>query len=116
MSFMEGVYTLDKGANTWHCPDGSIPDSQLEARLEKVGKIWLFEYPFPYRDGDSWTTFRICQPVSWDPLTGSYFFRPLAKDDLPLALKQEDAVNWSYSILYRRIRITAGTINLDWKR
>jgi len=116
MSAVEGVYYLDEGKDTWHCPDGSIPDRFLNAKLEKVGKTWLFEYQLPYRDGGSWTTVRICQPVHWDPLTGSYYFRPLTKEDLPLSLKVENIYNWSYSFQVNRIHIHAGDINLNWEK
>ena len=116
MSAMQGVYYLDAGEDTWHCPDGSIPDRQLNARLEKVGKTWIFEYYLPYDNGTSWTTFRICQPVRWDPLTGSYYFHPLTEEDLPLALAKESTYNWSYSFQYHRIRIIAGNIHLNWTK
>ena len=116
MSAVQGSYYLDAGVDTWHCPDGSIPDRLLDARLEKVGKTWIFEYQLPYWSGDGWTTFRICQPVCWDPLTGSYYFRPLTKDDLPSALTLEGIQTWSYSLQHHRIHILAGTINLNWNK
>ena len=116
MAEMQGVYILDKGEDTWHCPDGSLPDQALEAKLEKVGKTWIFEYYFPYRDVDAWTTVRLCQPVGWDPFTNSYYFAPLTEEDLPRVLEGATPYNWSYSIEPYKISIVAQGIHLNWTK
>lgn len=116
MSVMQGDYLLNAGEGTWHCPDGSLSDRLLDAKLEKVGNTWLFEYCLPYNKGNSWTTFRICQPVRWDPLTDSYYFCPLSAEDIPNTLSVEETYNWRYSIYPRQISIVAGNIVLNWTR
>ena len=116
MSYLQGDYYLDAEEGTWHCPDGSLSDRLLDAKLEKVGNLWVFEYYIPLKNSNSWTTCRICQPVSWDPLTGSYYFTPLTMDDLPRALSNVNLNNWSYSFQYGRIGIVAGSIHLNWTR
>lgn len=116
MSYLQGNYYLDAGEDTWHCPDGSLPDKLLDAKLVKVGDLWLFEYYIPLNNNNSWTTCRICQSVSWDPLTGSYYFTPLTKDDLPRALSTANLNNWNYTFEYGRIRIVAENIHLNWTK
>ena len=115
MAAVQGVYYLNEGEDTWHCPDGSLPDRLLDAKLRKEGRTWFFEYFFPYQDNGSWAVVRLCQEVGWDPFD-SYYFAPLTLGDIPKVLERDGPNKWDYSFQQGSISIVAGGINLNWTK